>query len=439
MSNQIPDLTEFNDSILKESTILYIEDDKEEQQAGIEVFKSVFKDVLVANDGLQGLELFTHNKDKINIILTDVNMPNMDGVAFMEEVRKSDWSIPILVTTETDNLNVIPKVIKLKVSNFIFKPILFKTTLKIMIEILEQINHLALLEKKQQEMSQFKDIIDSENLVSETDLTGKIIYANEMFSKVSGYSNEELIGQPHNIVRHPDVSPKIFENLWETIQSGKVWIGKVKNRAKTGAPYIVKATVFPIFDCNGEIIKYMSSRHLITDEEQEKQKLKKYIMSLRSEKIKVEQNFKGTLQVEIDKKITELNLKEFQKTEAMNKNIKDMQEEVNRMRMLKEQATKRVLSLEKELREKSEWADNLQKSYQSKIEKLHSTTKTAYEKYDLLQKKNDAFEGRYAKSQEGIKTLQAYVDEYRTKISNLEDVIKSLEFDKIKLQANQKS
>ena len=69
MSNQIPDLTEFNDSILKESTILYIEDDKEEQQAGIEVFKSVFKDVLVANDGLQGLELFTHNKNKINIIL----------------------------------------------------------------------------------------------------------------------------------------------------------------------------------------------------------------------------------------------------------------------------------------------------------------------------------------------------------------------------------
>lgn len=438
MSNQIPNLNEFSDSILRESTILYLEDNIEEQQIGCDVLNQVFKNVLVANDGIEGLELYNQNKNKINIILTDMSMPNLDGISFMEKVRQDNWSMPILVTTETDNLSVIPQVIKLKVSNFIFKPILFKTTLKIMVEILEQINYLALLEKKHQEMSQFKKIIDAENLVSETDLSGKIIYANEMFCNVSGYTEPELVGQSHNIVRHPDVSPKIFENLWKTIQAGNVWVGKIKNKSKNGLPYIVKATVLPVFDCNGEIIKYMASRHLITDEEQEKQKLKKYIMSLRSEKLKVEQNFKEILYSELDKKTAELNLKEFQKTESMNNSIRDMKSEVTRMRVLKEQAAKRVLTLEKDIREKSEWTDNLQKSYQSKIEKLHATTKTAYEKYDLIKKKNDAFEARYSKSQEGVKTLQGYVDEYRIKISNLEDVIKSLEFDKIKLQADKK-
>jgi len=96
-------------------------------------------------------------------------------------------------------------------------------------------------------------------IVSETDKKGKIIYANEDFCKICGYSKDELIGKPHNIVRHPDMPKAAFENLWETIKSGKIWQGIVKNLAKDGSYYWVHAKVYPSKTINGDI-RYVSVR-----------------------------------------------------------------------------------------------------------------------------------------------------------------------------------
>ena len=279
------DLDEFNDSILNESTLLYVEDNDEERSNASEVFKQVFKNVLVVNNGKEALELYANNT--VDIILTDLEMPTMNGIEFMSGIRKVNWSVPILVTTELENLSVLPQVIKLKVANYIFKPMLLKTTLKIMLEILQQISHIAILEKQQQELGQFKTIIDNQSLVSETDLTGKIIYANKMFCDVSGYTKEELLGQPHNIIRHPSVSPRIFAQLWNTIQAGKVWSGKIKNRAKDGSDYHVKATIFPILNSKGEIVKFMASRYLITDKSLKNKNLKNILCHKEVKKSKV--------------------------------------------------------------------------------------------------------------------------------------------------------
>ena len=82
-------------------------------------------------------------------------------------------------------------------------------------------------------------------IVSETDLKGNIIFANEDFCKIAGYSLNELIGQPHNIIRHKDMPKVAFKDLWETVKKGNIWTGYVKNRAKNGDFYWVYATVFP--------------------------------------------------------------------------------------------------------------------------------------------------------------------------------------------------
>jgi len=427
-------LEEFKDSILSESTLLYIDKDDEERNKSEEVFVKVFKEVLIASDGAVALELYNKNKNQIKIIITDIEMPNMNGIDFMKEVRKSNWDVPILVSLDLNNLSVLPQIIKLKVSDYIFKPVLHFTALKLCFSVLEQINHLKILEKQQQELSQFKGILDDQTLVSETDLAGNILYANDMFCDISGYSREELIGKQHNIIRHPDVSPRIFENLWSTIKSGKIWIGKIKNRAKDGTDYHVKATVFPILSSSGEILKYMASRYLITDEELEKQKLKKYIMSQRSEKIKNDQNQKELIQIEVDKAVSKSNIQTMQKMEQLSNAANEMKQEMLRLRALKEQASRRVITLEKDARAKEEKQEGLQKAYQLKMEKLHATTTQAYEKFDLVTKRNSALEEKFAKAQEGIKVMQGYVDEYRTKIEDLEDVIKSLETDIIELK-----
>jgi len=96
-------------------------------------------------------------------------------------------------------------------------------------------------------------------LVSTTDLTGKITYANPDFCEVSGYSLDELVGQNHNMIRHPDMPQEAFKDLWDTLKSGESWIGVVKNRCKNGDHYWVDAYISPIYHEN-RIVGYQSVR-----------------------------------------------------------------------------------------------------------------------------------------------------------------------------------
>ena len=96
-------------------------------------------------------------------------------------------------------------------------------------------------------------------LVSVTDLKGRITYCNAAFATASGYSQAELMGQPHNLVRHPDMPEEAFRDLWATIESGHPWQGVVKNRRKNGDHYWVMANATPMRD-GDRIVGYLSVR-----------------------------------------------------------------------------------------------------------------------------------------------------------------------------------
>lgn len=97
------------------------------------------------------------------------------------------------------------------------------------------------------------------NLLSTTDTRGIIKYASDEFCKIAGYSREELVGQPHNMVRHPSMPPAAFQNMWDYIRSGRSWMGLVKNRSADGGFYWVNAFASPIKE-NGQIVEYQSVR-----------------------------------------------------------------------------------------------------------------------------------------------------------------------------------
>ncbi len=99
----------------------------------------------------------------------------------------------------------------------------------------------------------------SVKLVSTTDLKGKILHCNDAFIQVSGFEKEELIGSPHNLVRHPDMPKEAFEVMWQTLKQGKAWMGLVKNRCKNGDFYWVDAYVTPVTE-NGKVVGYESVR-----------------------------------------------------------------------------------------------------------------------------------------------------------------------------------
>ncbi|NQZ33342.1 MAG: PAS domain S-box protein [Oceanospirillaceae bacterium] len=102
-------------------------------------------------------------------------------------------------------------------------------------------------------------LIDGQDLVTQTDLKGKIVYANPAFVSISGYSIDELIGKNHNVVRHPDMPEEAFKDLWDTLKLGRPWAKCVKNRCKNGDYYWVKANITPVFK-NGKVDGFMSVR-----------------------------------------------------------------------------------------------------------------------------------------------------------------------------------
>ncbi len=124
---------------------------------------------------------------------------------------------------------------------------------------------------------------DHQSLISTTDLESRITYANEEFCEIAGFQLDELVGEHHNLVRHPDMPKQAFADLWNHIREGKSWMGPVKNRCKSGDHYWVSAFVTPIKDASGRVVEYQSVR--TAPSEEIKQRAEKVYADLRNNKL----------------------------------------------------------------------------------------------------------------------------------------------------------
>ncbi len=121
--------------------------------------------------------------------------------------------------------------------------------------------------RREMDMRRREDAMSLSMILSDADLHGTIAYVNQKLCDVSGYTQEELIGQPHSIFRHPDMPKALFKALWKTIQGGEIFRGIIKNKTKTGDYYWVDASIKPVKDKRGKVIKYIGARYHIEDED----------------------------------------------------------------------------------------------------------------------------------------------------------------------------
>ncbi len=103
-------------------------------------------------------------------------------------------------------------------------------------------------------------VFEGRSIISQTDTKGVITYANRKFCEISGYTPKELVGEPHNIIRHPDMPKAAFAGMWETIQSGQSWNGYVKNLRKDGLYYWVYTEISVVRDDDDNITGYIAAR-----------------------------------------------------------------------------------------------------------------------------------------------------------------------------------
>lgn len=285
--------------LLSHSSILLIEEKK--TSSLFHIFSKIFKNVYYASNNLQAKELFKHNQYEIDIVLNDLDISNLCENEILTYIRinLANNTIPVIVLTNAHNMDRLLSLIKLQVNDYICKPFDMNKLLKILAKhIVTRYEHNLLVKK----FKIYENIIEETNLISQTNTKGIITFANDKFCEISGYSKKELLGKNHNIIRHEDMPESAFKDLWNTIQSGKTWVGKIKNRKKDGSHYWVKAYVNPIYDDKGIITSYVATRHLITQEIDFQKDLKDHIKG-----IKVKQNndakiLKNVLQHKISEK-----------------------------------------------------------------------------------------------------------------------------------------
>ncbi len=147
-----------------------------------------------------------------------------------------------------------------------------------------------------EEMNARVDIMNTTSIVSEGNLKGDILTANDKYVEVSKYSREELLGKPHSITRHPDMPKKVFQEMWRAIGQGKLFRGVIKNRAKDGTPYYVDAVIKPIMGPDGKPRKYLGVRYDITEYEIARLNMKGIVDAIDKSYATVEFDLKGRIQ-----------------------------------------------------------------------------------------------------------------------------------------------
>ncbi len=282
----IKDIREFT----KELNILYVEDDLETIEHVSSILTSLFLTVDIANDGKLGLEAYNNyyneNNKYYDVVLTDIEMPHINGIELCKYILISNPAQHIIVISAYNDKEKLQELLSLGVNDFLHKPVnsekffqTFEKCGKIVSNKNKISEELYFIQETNQNLATLLDIVNQVAIISKSDLEGNITFVNDLFCETSKYSQTELIGEKHNIIKHPDMPTEIYKHIWEDITQGKVWRGKLKNKSKDGESYYANANIFPIFDHQANVSQYIAILFLTTEEEVKNREFKKKVIS----------------------------------------------------------------------------------------------------------------------------------------------------------------
>ena len=406
----------FDLKYLKSQTVLFVEDEEVAREILAKVLSKMFKNVITASNGLEAYEKFERaslSSDKIDLIISDINMPIVNGLDMLENIRKIDNFVPaIFVTARSETSNIL-RAIDLNVTNYIIKPIQTDVLLKKIADACEKKFISNELNEKKEELENYLEAVDTVASIFKMNDDGKILFANKSLLEISEYSKEEFENLNFSELIHPDVSKESIEKTWEIIRKNEIWNGNTKFISKNKEASYLKNTVFKVVkDSKAE---YITIGFSTTKESLEKREFQKKVLKSIQEFNKKEHSYK--------KLIEELSQSNQQLEAYIPRLVKELEDQkmktVNRQRQLDHYELQMHNVDEKysgHMSVKSKEVEDFSKN----IAFLKQ------EKANLIEKNKNAILEIEATKKE-LELLTKTNEQKMKEINNLRDVIKSLE------------
>lgn len=406
----------FDLKYLKSQTVLFVEDEEVAREILAKVLSKMFKNVITASNGLEAYEKFERaslSSDKIDLIISDINMPIVNGLDMLENIRKIDNFVPaIFVTARSETSNIL-RAIDLNVTNYIIKPIQTDVLLKKIADACEKKFISNKLNEKKEELENYLEAVDTVASIFKMNDDGKILFANKSLLEISEYSKEEFENLNFSELIHPDVSKESIEKTWEIIRKNEIWNGNTKFISKNKEAFYLKNTVFKVVkDSKAE---YITIGFSTTKESLEKREFQKKVLKSIQEFNKKEHSYK--------KLIEELSQSNQQLEAYIPRLVKELEDQkmktVNRQRQLDHYELQMHNVDEKysgHMSVKSKEVEDFSKN----IAFLKQ------EKANLIEKNRNAILEIEATKKE-LELLTKTNEQKMKEINNLRDVIKSLE------------
>ena len=394
---------------LKSITVLYAEDDLLVRKEISEVFSKLFKNLYVAVDGKEALEIYQKEKNNIDIIISDINMPKVNGFEFLEAVKKENKSVPFIFITAHSQKDYMVNALRTGVDDYFIKPI----------DIFSLISKAEMLVKKNQkkkkgvftkEVDDYLESINKVALVYIFDESGKITYINEFFKEVSKFELNDLIGKNCLEIISSDMSKNLLEKQFENLLKEEKWNGKLKFNTKNGDLFYTNCTIIPVKDLT-LTKRFISVNFLTTKEENYRKEFKRKVLYDLSETKKIY----SKAQEKIDILMNELN---------KYKAYEDKDKSLEKLKNMNQDYLEKIEDLENKLRNISQKHDLFVKDINYKIKQVTKSTVEMKEYILKSTKKIVDIKKEIKIREEFIEKIRVEIDNRQKRIDDLSDVLK---------------
>ena len=395
----------FNNSFLKKLNILFIESDQEDREHFSNILYKFFSNVIVCTNGKDGINSFLEKRNDffIDIIICDKTLEDITGIDVLKEIRKIDLEIPFILTSSKIEVDDLLVAIKYKATDYLEKPVNGKNLIFCIEQVCHNKYHERLKTLMQGDLEDLKSVVNEVALVSRTDLEGNITFINSYFSEVTGYSEDEIIGQNHLILKDENTSALIYKDLLEKVKSGIVWEGKLKNISKTKEDFYIYLTVLPIHCKITSLIKeFIWISFLTTNEELEEKEFKKRVVKNMYENRRINNEAREKIDFLMNKISEYSNMKNslftekeraskfFNQIRFYEKELIEIEEKVKEISEKASLKIKQVLAMEKDTREKKDSVifllNDLTNELDIKNKAVHELTKELSAQLTLIKK-----------------------------------------------------